>query len=562
MENKEKSNVEERDEQKDASVLDDQDTGVQQKKKKGKGGVLVAICIIFIVGVLAALFVPSFLKSPATTKKAGTDVNTVASTYRLTGNGLEKFDLYFLQLENNSKNTVYSPLSIKYALAMLNEGTGGASHEQIKGIIGDYKPKKYNNNDHMSFANALFIRDTYNDQIKDEYKTTLLNKYNASVILDPFSDASAVNGWVNDKTFGLVNQIIDDSTITDANFVLTNALAIDMNWVNQIHCAEGRPDTVGCIGKGIYSVRYRHEKLKDESEEYSKVSYPYQGDRDFPALTFDGKDNYKSAEVFASFNRYDIIKELGEDKIREEVTKAYNDYLEYIQEANPWEYAEAEKDVNKKVSDFISELKENYGKAANSTDFMLRDTDEVKVFAKDLQEYDGVTLQYVGIMPKNESLEDFIKDEKLSTKVIANIDELKPLTIGAFDEGYVTLIEGKIPMFNYKYDLNLQDDLKKLGVTDVFDVNKSDLSNVLKADKQMISASHSANIEFSNDGIKAGAATAMGGYGSAMGGFNYLFEVPYKKIDITFDKPYMYVIRDKATGEIWFVGTVYEPVQK
>ena len=240
----------------------------------------------------------------------------------------------------------------------------------------------------------------------------------------------------------------------------------------------------------------------------------------------------------------------------------YNDYLEYIQEANPMEYEEAEKDVDKKVSDFISELKENYGKAENSTDFMFRDTDEVKVFAKDLQEYDGVTLQYVGIMPKNESLEDYIKDEKLLTKIRANINELRPLKIGAFDEGYVTLIEGKIPMFNYKYDLNLQDDLKKLGVTDIFDVSKSDLSNIIKDDKLVIDASHSANIEFSNDGIKAGAATAMGGYGSSLGGFNYLFEVPYKTIDITFDKPYMYLIRDKATGEVWFVGTVYEPVQK
>ena len=176
MENKDKLKSEELteelgEEEKQESVLEEKKTDTDSKKKKGKGG-LVAICIIFIVGVLAAIFVPSFLKSPATTKKTGTDANTVASTYRLTGNGLEKFDLYFLQLENNSKNSVYSPLSIKYALAMLNEGTGGESHEQIKNIIGDYKPKKYNNNDHMSFANALFIRDTYNSQINDEYKTT------------------------------------------------------------------------------------------------------------------------------------------------------------------------------------------------------------------------------------------------------------------------------------------------------------------------------------------------------------------------------------------------------
>lgn len=35
--------------------------------------------------------------------------------------------------------------------------------------------------------------------------------------------------------------------------------------------------------------------------------------------------------------------------------------------------------------------------------------------------------------------------------------------------------------------------------------------------------------------------------------------VDEEPVDITIDKPFMYVIRDKKTGEIWFAGTVYEP---
>ena len=34
-----------------------------------------------------------------------------------------------------------------------------------------------------------------------------------------------------------------------------------------------------------------------------------------------------------------------------------------------------------------------------------------------------------------------------------------------------------------------------------------------------------------------------------------------EKIDVTFDKPYMYVIRDKDSGEVWFMGSVYEPTK-
>ena len=56
----------------------------------------------------------------------------------------------------------------------------------------------------------------------------------------------------------------------------------------------------------------------------------------------------------------------------------------------------------------------------------------------------------------------------------------------------------------------------------------------------------------------------MGGMGAAAGGCGYQeysFDVPVKKIDITFDKPYIYIIRDKDSGEVWFTGTVYEPTQ-
>ena len=46
-----------------------------------------------------------------------------------------------------------------------------------------------------------------------------------------------------------------------------------------------------------------------------------------------------------------------------------------------------------------------------------------------------------------------------------------------------------------------------------------------------------------------------------MCGFDYKFDVPVEKIDLTFANPYMFIIRDKDTGEVWFTGTVYEPVE-
>ena len=73
-------------------------------------------------------------------------------------------------------------------------------------------------------------------------------------------------------------------------------------------------------------------------------------------------------------------------------------------------------------------------------------------------------------------------------------------------------------------------------------------------------AIHKADIDFSNDGIKAAAVSAVGGAGAAGPEyFDYSWDVPVEEIDLTFDKPFLFLIRDKLTGEVWFTGTVYNP---
>ena len=100
---------------------------------------------IIIVGVLIGLLVIGtavfliFKKNIFIT--TDTSVKNSNSEYRISDNSLNNFDLYFMQKENNSKNKIYSPLSIKYALSMLKDGAEGNSKKQIENIIGDYKPK-------------------------------------------------------------------------------------------------------------------------------------------------------------------------------------------------------------------------------------------------------------------------------------------------------------------------------------------------------------------------------------------------------------------------------------
>ena len=516
----------------------DNKQGDNNKKKGNKKPILIAIIVVLVLAIVGVcgymVYTRYFVEEKSTTVKSAVK----KSQYRLSGNGLEDFDLRFLQLENEAKNKIYSPLSIKYALAMLQEGASGDTKEQITNLIGDYKPKAYPNSDHMSFANAMFIRNTFKDQVREEYTKNLKDKYNAEVILDEFSSPDNINNWVSDKTFKLINNLIDD--VSESNFFLINALAIDMNWNNQLQCKEGR--TIPCMP---YFVKYQHEKYTDSVREIYD---------NFEKVKFNGKD-VDAAVIGASINKYDIIKELGEDNIRKTVGAELQAYIDKGGEMCGETYESW-------MDNYIKTLGANYKSVDQSTDFYLTESDDVKVFAKDLKEYDGITLQYVGIMPKKVELDEYVKNID-SKNINELINGLKNISFDNFKDGVVTKIHGNIPFFKYEYSLPLLKDLKKMGINNIFDINKSDLSNMITGEKQYIDkAVHKANIEFSNDGIKAAAATAFGGSG-AVGcyiDFDHEYEVPIEEIDLTFDKPYMYIIRDKATGEVWFTGTVYDPV--
>lgn len=546
MENNEKEKIntkveeilseEEKTTEKNSSNIEEKVTEKDKSQKKKK---IIILIILIVVLILLGLYY-FFTKDKTDNKKDVISNETKkVSAYRMTGNSIEDFDLAFLSLEQGEKNKLYSPLSIKYALGMLSEGSSGTTKEQIDAIIGDYKSNKYVNSNNMSFANAMFINNKYKDKIKESYAKNLNSKYNAEVIYDDFTSTNNINNWVSNKTFNLVNNILGTNSINENYFFLINALAIDMEWNKMIQATSNNY-------RDRYWVTYDHEKysfgISVISGEYEKVN-------------FSGTD-VDAVEFGSSINNYDIVNTLGKDNITKIVTEAYT---EWLKDPDSYNYAKeyGELDVSKYVEKFIEELDSNYKKVDNSTDFYIYNDDKVKVFAKDLKTYDGTTLQYVGIMPTNDSLNDFIKNN--NAKSINNIiSNLKSLKADNFEQGKVTKITGKVPLFKYEYELQLIDDLKALGITDVFDENKADLSKI--ADKAYIDkAIHKANIEFSNEGIKAAAATVEGGAGSAAGGFDYFFDVPVVTIDMTFDKPYMYLIRDKETGEVWFTGTVYNP---
>lgn len=540
MDNKEPNKIEEVPEKKVLHKKREKRVKVQKvKEKKNKTlSTIVPIIIFLILVVGAGVGTICYLNmSGEEGKTTKVDVTKKASAYRMSGNSVEKFDFAFLQQDNTQSNKVYSPLSIKYALAMLSEGADGTTKEQIDAVIGSYKSKKYTNSEHLSLANAAFFRNTFKDHVKADFVNNLINKYNAEVIYDDFSTPNNINNWVSGKTFNLINNLLDD--VSTNEFVLVNALAIDMEWNKKIQAVEG---------KDIYNINYLHE---DYSAFIRDVSGNY-----YEKIKFNGEEKEVQALQFgASINNYDIVEVLGEDNIRKTVGDEYDKWLAEKPCGEDIEYETKEEFLDR----YIKEIDSNYGNVSASTDFLFYEDSNVKTFAKNLKTYDGTTLQYVGIMPVKDSLETYVKNIN-AVKINNIVSNLKDIKLDNFEKGYITKITGYAPLFNFEYEVNLIKSLKDLGITDVFDINKSDLSKISDGSLFIDKAVHKANIEFSNDGIKAAAATAMGGMGSTGCWFEYNYEVPVKVIDLTFDKPYLFLIRDKDSGEVWFTGTVYNPL--
>ena len=533
-----------------------------ENHKRYKIYIAIFVVTTIVAGVLAVYF---GIKS--NTKEVTDKVETVANDKSSTSETKElkeltNFNYAFLKLENEKQNKIYSPLSIRYALNMLKEGTTGESKLQISKVIGEPSKEvaKYTSSNNMSFANALFVRDTFKENVKQSYIDTLKSKYEAEINYDPFTTPENINNWISSKTFNLINNLLGEIKSED-NFFLVNALGIDMEWENQFF-------------KNMPMCRYIHENFGwDITNNVVKDKF---GENNLDVSTM---------QIAASINNYDIVSELGEENIVKKVSEEYRKWAKGLTQSDgdtnyifggDLSDANIEKKLNEylyggnyyntvnyneesKYEGYISEIKSNYKEVNKSVDFSIYTDDKVKVFAKDLKEYNGTKLQYVGIMPINESLDKYVENinEKDINKIIENLKELKSEN---FKKGVITKITGYIPKFKFEYELNLKNDLNKLGVTDIFEKGKANLTEFSDNNELYVgNALHKANIEFTQEGIKATAATLAGGLGAG-GSFDYIYDVPVEEIDLTFNKPYMFLIRDKSNGEVWFTGTVYEPL--
>lgn len=138
------------------------------------------------------------------------------------------------------------------------------------------------------------------------------------------------------------------------------------------------------------------------------------------------------------------------------------------------------------------------------------------------------------------------------------------------DEDLLCLLEGdesklkkkyynlhiSIPKFDIKANGDLIEQIKKIGIQKVFDMEQADFSPISDEDYLYIdNANQAARLKINEDGVEAAAYVEF----SACLGMGMLFEKP-KEYDFVLDRPFMFSVVKGDTS--LFIGTVTDPTKQ
>lgn len=154
-----------------------------------------------------------------------------------------------------------------------------------------------------------------------------------------------------------------------------------------------------------------------------------------------------------------------------------------------------------------------------------------------------VNLEFVAIMP-NDGIDSYIEN--------FNNEEFRIL-LSTKDKYKNEDVSLKLPRFKYNYNFsNLMNVLINMGIKSIFNEKTADLSKMTESNSKDLyigSIKQKSYIEVNEKGTKASAATIATVDENAA-------NVP---IDIEFDKPFIYIIKQSNSDDILFFGVVYTP---
>jgi serpin B len=162
--------------------------------------------------------------------------------------------------------------------------------------------------------------------------------------------------------------------------------------------------------------------------------------------------------------------------------------------------------------------------------------------------YQAIELSYQG---NTAAMDIFMPEAGYFEAFEASLDTTR--LNASLDEMQATGVELALPKFSFTEAFNLSTPLKSMGMTAAFDPMAADFTGMSEArDLYITDILHKAFVAVDEKGTEAAAATAV-----ILG----TTSAPAYEIQLTVDRPFIFLIRDRPSGQILFAGRVMNPAQ-
>ena len=254
---------------------------------------------------------------------------------------------------------------------------------------------------------------------------------------------------------------------------------------------------------------------------------------------------------FSNSGAANMINKWCADKTRNRITNIVanpvpNDVMMYLINAL---YFKSKWDMDKKFDKEKTKL----------DDFTKTDGEKIKAYlmeqATSLPYYADQHLQCVEMPYGNQafSMIAILPPEDMNiNQLIAYLDHIKlKNAVSSMQQQMVWL---KLPRFKIECDFSLNQPLMNLGMKQIFDRKAAKFANIADTVLYVSNIKQKTFVEVNEEGTEAAAVTAI-----TIMAFGRARRTPIEPMRFFADRPFLFLIREKSTGVILFIGRIDEP---
>ena len=244
------------------------------------------------------------------------DVDTIENLFELSVPITDFAIRLFAANQGEGENTLLSPLSVLYALAMTVNGAGGETLAQIQSVLGMEKQTlnqylhRYmeqlsgDDTNALCLANSVWFTDDERFTVKEDFLQCNADYYGADIYRAPFDSSTCkdINSWVKRKTNDRIPEILDEIP-EDAVMYLVNALTFDAQW-NEIYKKDQvRSDTfTAADGTGQPAEFMYGEETDYLEDEWATGFMKYYKDKKYAFVALLPREDISVTDYIASLN--------------------------------------------------------------------------------------------------------------------------------------------------------------------------------------------------------------------------------------------------------------------